>query len=682
MLLISINGILCQSCIDIMAEVEMSIMLDAELNVGIISDIDSLDININVLSDCYEEFAYDKKNISPNDELDPDDFDTTLDEEEHEDDIVHQDDHEHDHEEVSKEVKKASANGEDAQKILTEKVIEKLKKYEHITYDLISRYLPANMRKPDLIDKIIITLEDQGIEVDLLDEANEDYVSVDDPVRLYFKEMGNIALLSRQEEIVVAKSIAAGRVAMINAICESPITLFEVLTWKKLIQGNEMRILDLIDVEAYFEETPETIEDSPELEQCKEEVCEKLDAIEKFYYNEFKDLKAEYYKKLQTKEFTTELQNKYSIIRDKMIESIKDLKLSHAKIDKLIEKIYNLHNELTVIDRHIVSLAEDFGIQRADFISFYHKTPLTAMLVGYEAGDYSTQKIDGKSIGDFIEKHLIMIKQLVLQIKHIEEQAGLSLLDFRKFVRNLKQGEHESALAKKKMIEANLRLVISVAKKYTNKGMNFLDLVQEGNIGLMRAVEKFEYQRGYKFSTYGMWWIKQSMTRAIADQSRTIRIPVHMTENVNKIAKIGRKFFNEHGYEASPAELAKLANMPVEKVRKILNINKDPVSLDMPIGAEGDGLLGEFVRSENNMVDPMDYATRGDRNRILYSAMTRLNPREEHILRQRYGIGGPDSTLDKVGEELDVTRERVRQIESNASRKLRLFHQLSSYSES
>lgn len=559
---------------------------------------------------------------------------------------------------------KATAKQIDQAAIL-EDIVCKLKKYDYVTYNLICKYIPIPLRKQEFINTVIDRLEDQNVEIDL---SEEEHVVADDPVGSYFKAMGEMRLLTRQEELSIAKSIVSGRNAMMYAICESPVTLYEVLTFRKQLEDDSIEVEQLVDIEdkayrGFIDEEPTLL---------KEEILKKLIIIEDFYNQEYNIIRQEYFSNLNKKITNVDIQTKHSIARNKMIELIRDIKLNHKKIDMLIEKIYNLYSELLTIDTHVVGLASVDGYERISFIQQYQNTSLTEILDKYDHGT-----LDEK-MRNFVTKNLEVFTKFRAQLQHIYEKTGLNIVAFRKFVKNLKQGERESSIAKKKMIESNLRLVISTAKKYINRGMSFMDLVQEGNIGLIRAVEKFEYQRGFKFSTYGMWWIKQSMTRAIADQSRTVRIPVHMTENVNKLAKISRKFFNEHGYEPSSTQLAELSGLSLDKVQKILKINKDPVSLEMPIGTEGDGTLGEFVKDQNT-IDPMQAAIASDIKQALHSAMKTLSPREEHVLRLRYGIGSPDKTLDEVGERLGVTRERIRQIEQNAGRRIAADPKLSAY---
>lgn len=545
-----------------------------------------------------------------------------------------------------------------------DEIIQKLQKYEHITYNLISRYIPQHLRKTDFINHIISKLEAQKIEVDM---GEDEHVMSDDPVGQYFKAMGKMRLLTRQEEITIAKNIISGRNTMMYAICESPVTLFEVLTFKKQIESANINPTTLIDTDSY-----EDFIDENNTDLLKNEVIRKLSIIEDFYHSEYKGIREKYFDNLNNKINDTEVQSQHSTARNKMIELIRDLKLNHKKIDMLIEKIYNLFQELTAIDSHVVQTATEHGFDRVEFLHMYQNTSVLELLQKYNSNDLNDK------MKTFIEANLDMFTQFSNQLQQLVQKTGLNIPAFRKFVKNLKQGERESSIAKKKMIESNLRLVISQAKKYINRGMSFMDLVQEGNIGLIRAVEKFEYQRGFKFSTYGMWWIRQSMTRAIADQSRTVRIPVHMTENVNKLAKISRKFFNEHGHEPTSVQLAELSGLSLDKVQKILKINKDPVSLDMPIGTEGDGTLGEFVKDQNT-IDPMQSAINTDIKHALHAAMKTLSPREEHVLRLRYGIGSPDKTLDEVGERLGVTRERIRQIEQNAGRRIASDPKLAAY---
>lgn len=549
----------------------------------------------------------------------------------------------------------------------------KLNKHNALTHEALYKYLPTQMKNLKSIEKIIKMLEEKKIYIDVSDVDDEDIVThSSDPVRAYFKAMGNIPLLTRSEEIAVAQSIESGRNTMIYAICESPITLFEVLSWSQALKDGVVKMQDIIDMDSY--ELESDINDEND-EPSAQIVLDKLEVIEKFYHDEFKNVREEYLlQSVKQQKIPGDLLSKYTKARDHMIELIRDLKINHLQIDRLIAKIYALHSDLMNIDRDLLELVQDEDYSRQAFIQIYQKTSLEDIIEQAKSGKLDA--IEGKPFDVFIAKYSDFLNQCLERISDIENQSGLSINEFRKFVKNLKQGEHEANLAKKKMIEANLRLVISVARKYTNKGMNFADLVQEGNIGLMRAVDKFEYKKGFKFSTYGMWWIRQAMTRAAADQSRIIRIPVHMTEHVNRLAKISRKFFNEHGYEAPSEELAKIANMPLAKVLKILHITKEPISLEMPVGDECDGMLGDFIKAEN-VVDPLDAAIKADRDMILRQTMTAtLNPREEYILRQRYGIGGPDNTLDQVGYTLSVTRERVRQIENNAGKKLRTFRKL------
>lgn len=540
----------------------------------------------------------------------------------------------------------------------------KLQSYDIVTHDTLYKYIPQEMKNLEAINKIVELLTAKKIKLELTDtEESELSIQSSDPVRAYFKAMGNIPLLSREEEKAVAQSIESGRNTMIYAICESPITLFEVLSWKQRIEDNSVNLRELIDLDAY------DLDDQEDNSPDRQDVLKRFHKIEDLYNNKFKDIRALYMSNFKAVKRDEEIINKYIAIRNQMVELIQDLKLSAAKIDSLIRKIYDLHNQLSQVDKIILELAENSGIDRKEFIKIYQKTSIVEMLETSE--DNKTNKSVDKIIKSFVDEHKKTLLQQIPVIKMIEEQSGLFLLEFRKFVRNLKQGEHEASIAKKKMIEANLRLVISVAKKYTNKGMNFADLVQEGNIGLMRAVEKFEYRKGFKFSTYGMWWIRQAMTRATADQSRIIRIPVHMTEHVNKISKISRKYFNEHGEEATPEILAELSEMPLQKVLKVLHVTKEPISLETPIGDRSDGYLCDFIKDEK-VVDPLEAAIKTDRDEILRQAMTAyLSPREERIMRQRFGIGCTENTLDQVGHALAVTRERVRQIENNANRKLR-----------
>ncbi len=561
--------------------------------------------------------------------------------------------------------KKPTTKQIDAEAVMKD-VITKLKKYDHITYNLICKYIPMNLRKTEFINTVIDKLEEQNIDVDI---NEEEYTAVDDLVGSYFKSMSKMRLLTKNEEMAVAKSIVSGRNTMIYAICESPVALFEVLTFRSKLENHAFEIEELVDIEdkvykPFYEET------STELVAA--EVLKKLKDIEDFYNNEYKIVRQEYFANLNKKITNVELQTRHSAARNKMIELIHELKFHPKRIDMLIEKIYNLFDDMCSIDTNVISLATTFGFERIAFIQEYQNTSLIDILEKYDNNELDTK------MRDFVTQNLELFTNHRTTLYQICEKTGLNPVAFRKFVKNLKQGERESSIAKKKMIESNLRLVISQAKKYLNRGMSFIDLVQEGNIGLIRAVEKFEYHRGFKFSTYGMWWIKQSMTRAIADQSRTVRIPVHMTENVNKLSKISRKFFNEHGYEPSSVQLAELSGLSLDKVQKILKINKDPVSLEMPIGADGDGTLGEFVK-DTSTLDPMQAAISSDIKQALHSAMKTLSPREEHVLRLRYGIGSPDKTLDEVGERLGVTRERIRQIEQNAGRRIASDPKLSAY---
>lgn len=535
---------------------------------------------------------------------------------------------------------------------LIDELVLKLNRYTSVTSQTLFKYLPDDLKSPNVVNKIIELLAIKKIRVEQveLEEDEAPQQSSSDPMRSYFKAMGNIPLLTRAEEIEVAQSIESGRNTMIHAICESPTTFFEVLSWRKLIEAEQVKLAELIDMDSYDPDQELELSDVTAL------VVQKLSAIETLYEREFAILRANYLNNQQSKHDRAA----YTKVRDKMIELIKDLKLSNLKIDQLITKIYKLHESLTKVDKIIVALAQDYELDRAEFIKYYQTTSIAAML------DNPADKF-----ADFVNKHRTELNLHVDIIGLVEQESGLTLLEFRKFVKNLKQGEHEANAAKKKMIEANLRLVISVAKKYTNKGMDFPDLVQEANMGLMRAVEKFEYKKGFKFSTYGMWWIRQAMTRAAADQARIIRIPVHMIEHVNKISKLSRRFFNEYGYEASAEQLAELSGMPLSKVQKVLHVTKEPVSLETPVGDKADGQLGDFVK-DDKITPPFEAASRADTHAALKRAMSSLlSEREECILRQRYGFDGPDHTLDMIGDNTGITRERVRQIESKATKKLR-----------